>query len=736
VLSGSLGAASGAEHVSLATNDVFCPDGVYKPVWPEGRPADLRTWGSYCQAGDRATGQATTTPFTAPGIISLYVSGYPSAWHQSLELENLVDGKKLPFVVRKIPRSQWLGFEFTLPASWVGKPVRLIAKDDGTGPGCWLGFSEPVPNSDRFRWRNAVVLLGRTVTHFVLLMLVFFAAASLVAWKVSRETIFAGLAGLVAVAAAGYVAFWLWFLSPRAGHLVSFLLPLLAAACLIWIRSKLDVGGRQALRSLLVPAALMFAASLLILTSGYLYGGTRDALETPGIRFTHPLPADNALPFTFAEGIRYQRIPRPISADWLTSDRPPLQTGIALSQYPFLPQPRELGYEIVGALAQSLWIPAMWLLLVSFDIDRRLMSTILAVTILSGFVFVNTFYVWPKLLAGAYVIPIAAVILQDKLRKRLECSITLSLIAGGSIAFAVLSHGTSFFALIGLALTAALMRKRLPWKPLALIALAGFLVYLPWLLYQKLYDPPGDRLLKLQLAGVAQIDSRPFSRVILTAYQDLGLRNFLENKRHNLVAMTMNEGEGVRNAAALVTGSEQRVRAAKNLRNIFFFQFLADLGFLAPGFAALVIGLSRRHRSTNWRLATALSAYVALTLAVWCLLMFMPGSTVIHQGSYATVIFAFAACLLALWSVSPALATVLGALQILLNFLAYFIFRYDPLFEDELTPRGLEYGELILATLSLGAVFLLLAKNAGLIHFRMGRRVSIPAAEHAPLQTR
>ncbi len=705
------GADNAHPETVLERNDSFCPDGAYEPVWPEGRPWGLRAWGSYCEAGDKATGVATTTPFAAPRILSLYLAGYPSTDNVSLDLENMAEHAKLRIELRRTPKEEWLRYDFKLPRSWVGKQVRLVATDGSSTAGGWLGFSEPVPYRDEFRWNETLILLARTCTHFAVMMLLFFATSAFCLWKTSLSEISAGLAGLAAVAGSGYLAFWLWFFSPRVGHLYSFLLPFAAASALVWAIAKLDAQGRRALRSLATPAALMFGASLLVLATGFVYGGLRDALDTAGTRFTHALPGDNMLPFVLAEAVRYEHIPKPLAADWLSSDRPPLQTGLALAEYPFMPQPRDQGYQMLGALAQSLWIPALWLFLQSFRVDRRLMALIFCVSILSGFVFVNTFYVWPKLLAAAYTIGFSALILADQLRTEMERSLVLQLVAGSMAAFAALSHGTSFFALIGLTATALLMRKRLRWRSLAVLAVTAFVIYMPWLLYQKLYDPPGDRLLKYQLAGVEQPDRRPFPEVLTTAYEQAGFEKIAHNKWANFITLIGSEPSFCKNVYGLVAGP-QRYLEAKTLRVLFFFFIVPNLGFLPVGLIALGAGLRKRYRSDTWRLAAMLALYTAFTWAACCLLLFGPGSTVIHQGSYATILFAYCACLLALWAVSPGLAAVIGACQIGLNACVYIVWPPDSALNGILMPGVLHYGNVFLAGLSLSAVLLLLERYA------------------------
>jgi hypothetical protein len=241
------------------------------------------------------------------------------------------------------------------------------------------------------------ILLLRTLSHFVLTMIPCFAAATFAAWRGARSHLVLGLAGLAGIAANGYLAFWLWFLSPPVGHAVSFLLPILEIAWLLWSGTKLEAPARAAVTTLAAPAGLVLAASLLVLSTGFLYGGLDHPIETPWTRFSHRLPPDNMLPFLFAEELRIGHIYKPFFEGGHSSDRPPLQAAIALSQYPFLPQPRALGYTALGAILQSLWIYSMWLLLRAFHLDPRLVALVLVATLFSGFTFLNTFFVWPNL---------------------------------------------------------------------------------------------------------------------------------------------------------------------------------------------------------------------------------------------------------------------------------------------------------------------------------------------------
>jgi hypothetical protein len=76
----------------------------------------------------------------------------------------------------------------------------------------------------------------------------------------------------------------------------------------------------------------------------------------------------------------------------------------------------------------------------------------------------------------------------------------------------------------------------------------------------------------------------------------------------------------------------------------------------------------------DWRAAVIMWTYVVITTAIYCLLKFTPGTTIIHAGTYATVLLAYFGSVLALWAFSRWLALVIGCLQVMLHFLLYGLF--------------------------------------------------------------
>src|SRR5579875_3232353 len=135
--------------------------------------------------------------------------------------------------------------------------------------------------------RDAIELLARALLHFGLLAVVCVAAGAVAIRRGIREVVLVGLIELTAIGAVGYLAFWIYFVSPKAGHAYSLLVPIAAGVCCWWSYRELDAAGRAMMRRLFTPLALTGAAALLVLSTGFIYGGTAKPFETAAVRFSH-----------------------------------------------------------------------------------------------------------------------------------------------------------------------------------------------------------------------------------------------------------------------------------------------------------------------------------------------------------------------------------------------------------------------------------------------------------------
>lgn len=461
--------------------------------------------------------------------------------------------------------------------------------------------------------------------------------------------------GLVGSGAAAMVTFWVYYTVPSAGGLCAYAVFFGSIALAIWTWP--DVSHHKALlRRLSVPLGLWVLASLFILFFGFLHGRIED-IQVPQYRFsTQPslFASDNLIPWFFSDWMFKGSLGSPpiFEPGWLLSDRPPLQIGYVLTQRIFGWDERMTHYEVIGVVLQQFWVIGMWALLIAARVSRRTRSLAMVATLVSDVVLMNGFFVWPKLLGASFVLAglaLVAVPGQSTLRSHPLTVVLLGTLAG----LAYLSHGTGVFGLIPLAAIA--LWKGLPsWRWLAAGAAAFFILVGPWIAFQHFEDPPGNRLLKWQLAGVpSPDDERGTVETLLDEYGKAGVGGTLENKLQNFLTMAggnpldrpPEEGHpfgdvGTEYADAFKATAEGRfAAAASKIREVRYWHLLWTLGILIFALPVIAVGRMRgRPRDgPDWRFARFSLVVCGIGALAWGLLLFgnEVGRTIVIAGSMA-----------------------------------------------------------------------------------------------------
>lgn len=389
---------------------------------------------------------------------------------------------------------------------------------------------------------------------------------------------------------------------------------------------------------------------------GFAFGGETQPLATAAMRFSHDLPADNQLPFLVAQGLRAGAMPRPLFIEWLSSDRPPLQTGIYLATAAWWPGNQAFNYQIASVFAQCLSLIGVVMFMVCARARPAALFAALIGLSICGFFLVNAFFVWPKLLSAAFSLVIAAYALTDWPQGQRENRAAPMLI-GAASALALLSHGAAIFGIIGicLAMLVRILAGRASFPGARFIAIAlccAALVYTPWLAYQKWIDPGGDRLLKFHLAGVEEVDPRPTAEVVSGAYRQIGwpgaLRNKVKNVQQAFTAPNASLTSAVNSLGDTLMGDTKRARdSARFVRGEQFFFILPALGLfvLGPliwlGYAVLRIA-ARIRKSPDMEIGAFGWLACVLGTSVWAVTLFDGGSAVLHTSGY--VLFFLAVC--------------------------------------------------------------------------------------------
>ncbi len=203
---------------------------------------------------------------------------------------------------------------------------------------------------------------------------------------------------------------------------------------------------------------------------------------------------------------------------WQATDRGPLQPLLLLwgGRWSTHPVPA----YFTGVVVNSLWVVGLWWFLRAVGVDDRRIRWTVILTALTGSIWLNTVYPWPKLLAGALALGCAAAVLEKR-----------PVLAGVLGGLALLAHGAALFALIGLV---PWVVTRLGKRGLLALLVCGA-VYAPWTVFVQAVDPPGDRLVKWHFAGtdIDTPDNRSSVEAILSEYRHAGI-GIVENKVDNV----------------------------------------------------------------------------------------------------------------------------------------------------------------------------------------------------------
>ena len=517
------------------------------------------------------------------------------------------------------------------------------------------------------------------------------------------------------VLAYGVAGFYL--LSPGVGRAVS--VAAYAGTVVVggWLWRR-DRAGARNVTWWAVPGLLTLAAAAFVLGLGYLHGHTELANRVPEIRYVRRLANDNVLPDAFAQQLLAARRPLPrilsTPGPWLSSDRPPMQTCLYLLIRSVVPlgDPKNLEYEVSGALLQSLWLPALWCLLTLLGLPRKLVALSLAAVLASGFVIFNAFYVWPKLFAAAFVVLLAVLVLTGEWATA-RSKARIGAAAGVAAAVAILAHEGSFLGIVPLVVIVLASRELRPSLRAAAAGAASFLILLvPWWLYQRFYDPPGTALLKYQLADTSDFSAHQgVLSEIVNAYERLGFSRVVAHKWSNLTQAFVHEPAEVKAFVNLVSnlfasggsGAAARSAAVEQLRELSFSFFVPTLGLFALGPIAYVLAYWwRRRRGGEMVAALRLWVYVASALVFWALVLLGPPLSN-ELGSYAPELLAFAAGAISLWELSHRLAVGVCVFQIVLGIVTYAIL--NPVFAFMVPrPGAVDVSAAVLAAVGFIAV--------------------------------
>ncbi len=283
-----------------------------------------------------------------------------------------------------------------------------------------------------------------------------------------------------------------------------------------------------------------FSYSLLFLFLLFSFCFTNDALVLAGGRFFEGyLASDNTLPWIFTKGLIVQEnfdFPSPLFADWLPSDRPPLYAAILMVPMAmfFGSNPLEGNYEILVPIFVS--VSTIINCFVFFPITQFLRKYLsiknTSIVLLSistmPFFLVNITFSWPKIFASIFILYAIIFVLEKKWNLVWICSTLAFLSHGGTIYFSFAIGLLFFFPLL----------RNYKWL------LVSVFFVIPWMIFQGIVIPPGDRLIKYHWAGMYAINDLNIFEAVLKAYS-IDLIQIFNNKLNNIINLFYSPNKGI-----------------------------------------------------------------------------------------------------------------------------------------------------------------------------------------------
>ncbi|HVU35380.1 MAG TPA: hypothetical protein VHE61_18225 [Opitutaceae bacterium] len=645
------GLTSAFPDAGVKIEGTFPRNGGY-PGAPLRNATNLRSWGSWAGSNTHQ-GTITFGPFVAPSTLTFAISGYPTQPGNAVFLERTGSHERQRVEASQVGE-RWRLIQVDLRPDWIGKSIVLVAQDRTSDLGGWLAITEPARGGLVTGINGLLQTLAAWTINGLLLGLLYWAALRVVgsrAWV--PEPWLPLIAGGV-VAALGYLAFWIYFATPTAGKAYSVTL-VLAAVYVAVRRGRREDAMPGAVRHV---SRLWLAVGFFYLALLCLFPTARNFYNLAANRLREDLPADNGLPHDVAMGAFRGDSLRPPGAEWLTSDRPPLQSGWQLLTLPWLRSVSVDPQRATGTAAlwfQLLWVAAIYGLLATLHMPPRRIAAWVGLLSITGFFAQNTIFTWPKLSAAAFGCGAFALWFLPHPAPRRTATVLGAALAG----LAWLSHGGIAFSFLAMApwLVRSLIRGE--WRRWMLATGVFLVLALPWFGFQKLYNPPGDRLIREHLAGIREKDPRPVWTAIRDAYHAESWPEIIDAKIANFRMLTLGHWPGL---------FDFRTTTAPGRRNDEFFSTFRALTWWLLAAIALPCALFRRQTREDLRRSgravIALLAWTALTIVIWCLMMFVPYATCIHQGSYAIMLTLFVLLAAAADWADPRLIHVIAVLQV------------------------------------------------------------------------
>ena len=486
---------------------------------------------------------------------------------------------------------------------------------------------------------------------------------------ISRDIIskkYALMLSVVFSSLIAYFVFWVYFFNNIAGRVVSVIVIVSCIAFVIirFDKCKSDFKDKDFIR----PLTLLFLVGCMYLGILLLYHPAFNFAATSNIRFVHTLPGDNILMYFFVDTF-YNGLPiADYNPDWLVSDRPPLFGAILLILRPLsVFHDDTIFYQFIGTFIQCLWIPALYSLCRFFSFDNKIRTFIIGSTVFSGVFIINSTYIWPKFATILYFALLLILVFELSNKNKItKNSKYVAVIIGICAAVGFLTHSGLAFSFIALGLAILVTEKRMIFiKHAGYAIIPFFIIYLPWVLFQRLVDPPANHLLKWHFAGMQVVNDYSFLEALYVSYSERPIGDIIDKTIVNIFNLFPQFPESFMSVQAL--------------RETVFFNLFGSATILNIFLIILVFYFIKRYcieqKSMNYT-QKIMFYFTVFSFTVWPLLMYLRNYTHIFLGSYANLLLVYLLIAFGAKHANKELRNVIYVLNIIL-FVALWVLKPD-----------------------------------------------------------
>jgi hypothetical protein len=515
---------------------------------------------------------------------------------------------------------------------------------------------------------------------------------------------------LALTAIASLPLFFLAYYNAAIGRLVSHIWLLSSAVSLLWAYAR----SSGNLRRNSIYICLLILGGLTVFQAFFLFSFNATSTFYAANYTFHPAiwSTDNQIPPTTAHLLANGSVAThwPFGS-WAISDRTPL---LAALLYPAAVVTRDTSLplrlssanesmilQICGFGVLNSWIVAVWAILrrVRFKPEQCIVALLLLAA--TPFVFFNSVYIWPKLLAATFCL-IQYFYLDTPIdRPWHDCGHGRAIVSGIAAGLAIMSHSGIVLAVPAIFLIVAL-RSPARWLHLAVAsAVTGVLIF-PWVVWSTIAVPTSKALPKFFLTGSFGFLT-PTEGVLHATLRTYRAMSFSQWFNLKLAALSTLSGWRHDDARELLRQFGDPLAGLGAIRAYQFFFLLPTVGLLFVPLIWLLVAYARKQVTTFGTQVVIGDLTKACLLTVFLQILIMMPSHLLPTYPY------FVPLTLQLLAVIGIIASGSFILR-MIGFLNYLLFIVFWIISAVITTPVASFGALLCALGLIGLASFLIIK--------------------------